>query len=533
MLKTLIRNRMGALGSFMLGSARTKKGASKAKMVGFGVLMIYVGASFAMSFGMLFDQLAEPFHMMNIDWMYFSFTGMIAFALMFLGSIFATQTQLYDAKDNELLLSMPIPPKYILASRMAMLLVFNYIFELLVILPAGVVYVMHVPVRAGSVIFFGIEFLFLPLLAFAVAGLFGWGLALVSSKVRNKSLVTMILSLAFLAAYFYGYSKLNTYIQSLVANGSVIAEQIKGVALPVYWLGNAIATQNALHLLFSVLCMIVPFTAVYAVLSATFIKVITTKRGFTKVRYEEKSMKAGTAASALFRKELQLFISCPGYMMNAALGVVFILVAAGALVVKQDLISLVTAGMPDIAPYIGPAAIFALCLINSMVIISAPSISLEGSSLWIAQSIPVPAGDILLAKVKLHLAISLPAVVAASVVFSCVLRPGFIMMICMLLVPAFFTVFCALLGVALNLKFPKFDWVSETQAVKQGISTLIAMFGSAAAVLAPGMVYLKLLSDKVLAEVYMIGYGVLLAAACLILYRWLMTRGARIFETLQ
>ena len=36
--------------------------------------------------------------------------AMMALTLSFVGSVFATQNQLYDANDNEFLLSMPIPP---------------------------------------------------------------------------------------------------------------------------------------------------------------------------------------------------------------------------------------------------------------------------------------------------------------------------------------------------------------------------------------------------------------------------------------
>lgn len=523
---------MAEFANFMMGTIGSKKKASKPKMFGFGLLMVYVAASFIVMFGMLFDQLVVPFHLLHIDWLYFSFTAMIAFAMMFIGSIFAAQSQLYDSKDNDLLLSMPVPPKYILASRMVMLMAFNYIFELLVILPAGTIYAMNAPVSAAGSISFVLIFGALPLLAFAVAGIFGWGLAIVSSKVRRKSLVTMILSLAFLGAYFYGYSKINKYIQILIASGDIIAGKVKGAALPVYWLGNAIAGKNVVHLIFSLLCMIIPFVAAYAVLSATFIKVATTKRGFVKIKYEEKDMQVGTADSALFLKELKHFTSSPGYMMNGAIGVIFMLIAAGALIVRQDLVMQLAAGIPGITKHIGPTAVFALCLFSSTVIISAPSISLEGQNLWIAQSLPVASRDILMAKVKLHLAITMPAVLAAAGVFSWVLRPGFAMTACIILAPAVFTVFCALFGVAVNLKFPKFDWISETQAVKQGISTMISMFGTAAMVLAPGALYMKFLSEHVPAEIYIAGYTLILALAGYALYRWLMTGGARIFEKL-
>ena len=56
--------------------------------------------------------------------------GIMALALAVFGSVFMTQTQLYDAKDNELLLSMPIRPLHILMSRMAVLLVLTGVFSL-------------------------------------------------------------------------------------------------------------------------------------------------------------------------------------------------------------------------------------------------------------------------------------------------------------------------------------------------------------------------------------------------------------------
>ena len=50
--------------------------------------------------------------------------------------MFTAKAQLFEARDNELLLSMPIKPSAILASRMVSLLLLNLGFELLVAIPA-------------------------------------------------------------------------------------------------------------------------------------------------------------------------------------------------------------------------------------------------------------------------------------------------------------------------------------------------------------------------------------------------------------
>lgn len=55
---------------------------------------------------LMFVAFAElvPLCGMGLTWLYFAMAGTMALALSMLGSVFMTQAQLYDAKDNELLL---------------------------------------------------------------------------------------------------------------------------------------------------------------------------------------------------------------------------------------------------------------------------------------------------------------------------------------------------------------------------------------------------------------------------------------------
>lgn len=532
MLKALISTRLLALLSYLVRGSVKKKKHSLAMKIAIAALVIYVIGCLFMMFGFLFMEICIPFHEMGIDWFYFGMAAITAAGLMFIGSVFTTQTQLYEARDNDLLLSMPIPPRYILGSRMIILLVLNYFFQVLVVAPAGVIYCMYIPVNALGIVCFIAAFLVLPLLVLALSCLFGWIAALISSRVRNKSLITLVLSLAFLGAYFYFFSNMNTYIQKLIVNGDAIAGSIKGSALPVYWLGTAIAEQNILNLLLFVLCAVVPFVTVYATLSASFIRVATAKRGFAKIKYKEQALKVSSARAALLKKELKHFASSPMYMLNGAIGVVFILVAAAALIIRNDLINTLLKDIPELMPFIGPVAIGMLCLISCTNIISAPSISLEGKNLWISKSIPVDIGDVLLSKAMLHILVCLPPVLIAEIVAAFALKLTAGMTLLLLAIPALITIFCGLFGVAVNLKFPRFDWISETVAVKQGASSMIAMFGSAAVVILPALLYALVLADHLTATAFLTIYTVLAGIACLSLYRWLMTRGKAIFEAL-
>lgn len=53
-----------------------------------------------------------------MDWLYFALMGLLAILLGSFGSVFNTYSGLYLAKDNDLLLSMPIPVNAIMGARL-------------------------------------------------------------------------------------------------------------------------------------------------------------------------------------------------------------------------------------------------------------------------------------------------------------------------------------------------------------------------------------------------------------------------------
>ena len=71
----------------------------------FAILMVFVigGLFLAMSW------MLSPLVGLGMSWMYFLIMAAAAIALGLFGSVFNTYSSLYQAKDNDLLLSLPIP----------------------------------------------------------------------------------------------------------------------------------------------------------------------------------------------------------------------------------------------------------------------------------------------------------------------------------------------------------------------------------------------------------------------------------------
>jgi ABC-2 type transport system permease protein len=533
MLKALIKARLSAMFNSIFRGTRAKKKRSSLIRVLIGLIALYVIGNFLMIFGLLFNAICAPLHQAGLDWLYFALIGIIAFGLLFAGSVLMTQSQLFEAKDNELLLAMPIPPRLILLSRMVMLLVVDYIMEILIVVPAGVVYCRNAPVSPVNAIFFITAFLFLPLLSMSFSCFFGWLIALISSKVRNKSLVVTSLSICFMLAYLYTFSKANEYAAYLIANGASIAEAVRRAVFPAYHLGKAIAAEDPMSLLLFVLCAAVPFTIVYLFLSVNFIHIATTRSGAGKAVYKELPLRVSRPVTALVRKELRHFFTNPMYILNAGMGVVFTFIFPIAMSVNRDLlIGMFTEDIPGMAGMPGPFAILVLGVLSSLNFISAPSISLEGKNLWIAQSSPVTGGAVLLSKAYAHMIVCLPSIVFAAVVLNAVLEISTAMRALMLIAPALLTVFNALLGVVVNLRFPRFDWISETTAIKQGVSTLVVMFGNLAIVASTAILYGFVLKDTITVELYIALFSLLIAAASTGLYIFLKTKGSDAFAAL-
>jgi ABC-2 type transport system permease protein len=527
MLKLLVKQRLGAIKSWLLGAGRRKGNAGPGKLLLYALLMLYAAAAVGfMLYASIFSVIAGPFFELGLGWLYFAMFVLIDLGLMFIGSVFMTKSQLFEARDNELLLSMPIPPKDILASRMIALLLMNYFLDLVAAVPAVLAWCVALRPDTGSLVFFAIVFLALPFFALALSALFGWVLSLLTGRIKRKSLVSTVISLIFLMAYMFGIGRLNTAMLALVEKAQSAARGI-GAVLPVYWAGTAVAETDTARLLLTLAWMIIPFIIVYVILSATFIKTATSKHGLAVTAYTGGIDKLRSGRSALLTKEFRRFSSSSAYMLNAGLGAVFMVIAAAALLIKMSAVRGLIGMMEGVGSFVQPVVIILIGAMNGMITVSAPSVAIEGSSIWITRSMPVKTKDILLAKLRLHIIIAAPATLILSIAAAVVLKADAEMLPFMIATPLVFAVFEALTGLIANIRHPGLEWVNETQAVKSNVSVLIGMALGWAAAMATGALLLIMPAWAAIAA----GTAAL-AVICVLEYRWLMTNGVARYETI-
>ena len=529
-LKALFRVRLAALKSSLTGASRSKRQRTKAQLLGFAVLMLYTFGFFAYFLYETFNTLASAYAMLGLGWLYFAMAGLMSFGLMFIGSVFTAKAQLYEATDNDLLLSMPIRPRDVLLSRMFLLLVLDLLFGLLASVPAMVAWIGAVGFQARQLVPELLIFVvLLPLLALMVSALFGWLLHLLTARARNQSLLTVVLSLIFLAAYFYFVSQINLWIQELAANPEPLVGALGAVA-PLVWIGRACAEGDFAALGALALCIGGILILGWLALERSFLRTATDRRGAAKIKYVEKAVDAVPPGRALLRRELKHLAASPAYILNGALGAIMAPVAAIYLFIKREslLPLLAIPGLGELLPLL---LLLGLCFMSSTNILSAPSISIEGKSLWILQSLPVSPREVLRAKLRMHLLLCLPPVLLLGMVTVLLIRPAPILTLALLLIPAVCTVFSGLLGLFENLRHPNFDWINETQAVKSGVSVMLTMFIGWGTLIPPVLV-LVIWGDVLPTSAVVLGYLGVMLLLCLLLWRWLVTRGVEKFRSL-
>ena len=133
MLKMLCAIRLRLFLGALTGGGKRRRGVGAL----YGFLLVYCVAVFGFLFGMLFRAL-RPLGEMGLEWLYFALAGILSTGLSFAGSVFMTQQQLYDAQDNQLLLSLPIPPMAVLGSRMLVLYLYDLLLGAMVLVPAAI-----------------------------------------------------------------------------------------------------------------------------------------------------------------------------------------------------------------------------------------------------------------------------------------------------------------------------------------------------------------------------------------------------------
>ena len=418
-----------------------------------------------------------------------------------------------------------------MVARLLNVYLLGTMYSLTVLLPMLIVYWIYAGPTLPRIVCGIIFIIIVTGTVLLLSCLLGWVVAKISLRLKNKSFITVLISLLFIIGYYVFYFKAQGIISDLMQNALTYGAKIKGAAYVLYLFGR-IGEGSWLAALGFLAVLGILAALLWHFMSRSFIGIATSSGAVAKVRYVEKTAKQQSAFRALLGKEIARFTSSANYMLNSGLGMLLIPAAGVAMLLKGGLVWEVLGDVFASRP--GSAAVLfcaALCMLTSMNNMTVASVSLEGKSVWIPQSLPVVAKQVLRAKIALQLVLTLPVMLFAAVCVAATSRTSLPQMLLIVLLPLIYTVFSAVWGLVIGLKMPIMNWTTETTPIKQSGAVMIVLFGTWAICVAFAGLYL-LAGYRIGAELYLFLCAAVFTAVSLLLLKWLDTKGCRLFENL-
>ena len=530
MLKTLLKKQMLELTAPLRRSSATGRSRTGWRAAVFGVLAVCLVLLVMVSVGILAALLCAPLSQAGLDWLYFALMAAPALLVGVIGGGFTAYGTLYAARDNELLLSLPIPPRLILLVRMGAVWLTGTGYLALILLPVYGVYFAAGERPGAAALALMPVMMSLGCLVMAASCLLGWAVALVSVRVtRYKAVLNAVYAVALLVFAFGANYAVRQGLIHLLTNLEDVSREVRADARAVYLLGCGAAGEGrALGLL--TLAGLGSLAAVWAVLSRSYLRLMTTRRSGVRAVYREKPVRQRSVRRALLAREDYRLAASTSYMVNSMLASFLLPAAAAAALWQAPQLRALLLQLPD-AGWAPALICVSVCSVTSMNLITPPSVSLEGKTLWLIQSLPVTPWQALRAKLDLHLALTLPPALLAAGCLLWVLECGWGQWVTAMLVVGLDVLLMGALGLVMGVLLPNLHWTNETAAVKNGAAPMLTLF--LGWLVLAGLGGFWWLTRDILGPAGALAVcGAALAAGCGGLLLWLRGKGSRRFSEL-
>lgn len=458
----------------------TKDTKKKAKFILMGFCFLLVGLSFVFYIGITAYSLcyigaAEiiPAYMLAIT----------SILIMFF-TILKTNGYIFQNKNYEMLVAMPIKPAVIVASRFLNMYISNLVASILVMVPSCFVYGIYAKTSVTFYIMTVISIFALPLIPMTIATTIGAIIAAISSRMKYKNLFVIVLSLvATMGIIVLSFGSGNMKTTDLANIAQLLTERVNEMypLAPLYT--SAVIKGNWFSFLLFVLLSILVFILFVAVVARKFIAISSALNSqLTKSNYEIKELSQNSPLKALYYKELKRYFSSNIYVLNTSIGYLMMIALSIAILVmgvenlekELELSGIISKAIPLL--------LSAMCTITTTTI---SSISLEGKQWWIPKSLPVSTKAIFDSKLLVNLTLAIPCLII-SVILIAIAVPldimGYVWLVC---TPLVYNLFVAVMGITLNAKMPVFNWDNEAVVVKQSAAVFVGMLIGMASVIVP------------------------------------------------
>lgn len=454
------------------------KNASTKKKI---LLPVFLFLIVGYSIGYYAYMIGKPLHEIGLTYVMLSLFIFMVSIITIIEGIYKSQGILFECKDNDLLFSLPIKRSQILFVRIFKLILFQYIYNLMFLLPAFVIYIYF---EHPSISFYIISFIMtilIPIIPTVISSILGYLVKMVSSKFKSKKIMQTILSsIIFMGIFFLSFN-LNNFILNIASRASSINDMLTKIYYPVGAYIALIDKFNIIVFIKLLLINIIPFILFILLGGKYYFKIIVNSKDSIarKSKIKKEVFKKNSPIKALIKKELKRYFSSPVYMFNTIFGLFLVLTVTILLCIKGEsgvvkLLSSEELGGINISiPVMYYICVLFSCLMTS---ITSSCISLEGKTINITKSLPISEKDIFKSKIIYPYIIELPFVIISELIFFIIFKVNIIYILLIFSMSISSITLSSILGLVINLKYPKMNALNDTEVVKQSMSSMVAVF---------------------------------------------------------
>lgn len=488
----------------------------------FGVIMyfIYKGSTFALN----------GLALLNIEELLLPVIMVISSIYLIITTIFKVNKTLFNAKDYNILLSLPIKKSTIILSKLFTLYFMNFIFLSIFMIPAYIAYSLFVVPNISFHILFIISYFFIPVVPTVIGSIIGSVLTSLSSSFKYKNIANIIINFSFVfILYYFSFSLQNiSSIDLANLSQSLINKFNAYYPLTKVYL-NIISDYNLFSLVvFISISLIVLYVFKYIV--EKFFDRINNKLSAVTInnKYDIKELKSSSKIISLYKKELKRYFSSSVYVLNTSIGCIMLIISLLLLVfLGGDRIDTLLQ-IPNLSNLFMTSGPLMLGMFCSLSCTTHSSISLEGNNLWIIKSLPIKTKDIFLSKLMVNYTIVVPTIILSAFLLYYSFKLSLINLLILIFTPLMYAMLIAGLGLMFNLLFPVFDFDNEVKVIKQSVASFASIITGLLITIIP----LVLMPNNINPTMYALFIGLVVLILNLILYGILFTKGKKLFKKL-
>ena len=398
--------------------------------------------------------------------------------------IYKSGSLLFSCRDNDMLLAMPIKKSTITFIRIFKFYAFQLIYSLIFLGPAILAYILYGNINASFFLVAIIMLLFIPVIPVAVSCLIGAFTSAVSSRTKHKSAVQVILSIFFFILTFALVFAINSMSDNIGAIAGEVGNNIIRYYYPAEAFVNLAMSFSVIELLKFIAINLAIFAVVVLIIGKFYFPIVNrvniVKRDTKtvgKLRFAHLSQ-----TKAIVRKEIIKYFSTPVLLTNTAVGLILFVIGVGALCIKFDdlLSSINSEDIPFTADQIRsfiPGITFALVAFTSlMTFITTTSISLEGKAFNILKTMPISGKKVIYSKILAAMILITPLIAIGSIVMFIKFQFSIIDLLLILAATVIMPLVTETIGIMIDLKYARFNYVSDAEIVKQSQGIMVSSF---------------------------------------------------------